>query len=242
MKNVAQENDYNKRLFSSGFRGKLHFARFHWVADQIRQLGCPADSLLEIGCYDSKLLGFLERMPSRYAGFDANWGNGLDLGRELWGNVPGATFTEADSPEAMGLRDEDVFDVAVSMETLEHLTPEMVDGYLRTIRDHLNGYLFITVPNERGPFFLAKYCTKKLLGIATEQYSLGEIANVTLGRMHRIDRTKHVGEHKGFDYRWLIGEIGKYFDVQKVRGLPFRALPTSLNYGVAIRAKSRPRG
>jgi SAM-dependent methyltransferase len=240
MKSREKGHDYNERLFSGGLRSKLHLARFHWVSDQIKRLGCPADAVLEIGCFDGKLLQYLEHPPARYAGFDANWENGLDLARERWGDRPGWTFTEAEDAEALGL-DGEVFDVAVVMETLEHLTPETVDGYLRAIAAHLDGYLFVTVPNEKGLVFLSKYTTKKLLGGGTERYSFGDLVNATLGRMHKIDRTKHAGEHKGFDYRWLIGEIGKYFDVQQVQGLPMGSLPPAMNYGVAILAKSKSR-
>lgn len=239
VKSREKGHDYNERLFSRGFRSKLHLARFHWVADEIRRLGCPADSMLEIGCYDGKLLDFLDHTPSRYAGFDANWENGLGLARERWGGRPGVTFTEAETPDDLGLGADDVFDVAVSMETLEHLTPEVVDGYLRAVADHLKGYLLITVPNEKGLIFLSKYCTKRLLGAGVERYSFGDLVNATFGRMHKIDRTKHAGEHKGFDYRWLIREISRYFDVQRVQGLPLGLLPPSMNYGVAILAKSR---
>ena len=49
------------------------------------------------------------------------------------------------------------------MEMLEHILPKMVDGYLQKIAQYLNGHFFITLPNEKGIFFLTKWLAKKIL-------------------------------------------------------------------------------
>ncbi|HEY7986877.1 MAG TPA: hypothetical protein VIE17_08145 [Methylophilaceae bacterium] len=98
----------------------------------------------------------------------------------------------------MRLNRNDVFNIAVTMETLEHVPPQMVDAYLRKIAEHLEGYFFVTVPNEKGIVFLAKWLAKKILSKDAESYSISELANATLGRMDLVARR----EHKGFDH-WL---------------------------------------
>jgi hypothetical protein len=147
---------FNERLFSGGFRSHLHFARFKWVSSEIKRLNAPISSVIELGCFDGKLIGFLPAEPDRYVGFDANWEGGLDLAQDKWAGHPNLVFTEVTTPDQINLRANERFDMAVSMETLEHIPPALIDGYLETIARHLNGYFFITVPNEKGPLFVAK--------------------------------------------------------------------------------------
>ena len=229
---------YNERLFSGGIRSRLHFARFRWLSEVTRRRNIPTDSVLELGCFDGKLIGFLNVRPKRYVGFDANWEGGLDLAKERWAVAPNYTFLQASTPEEMRLDGRDTFDIAVAMETMEHVPPAMVDGYLRKISQHLKGYLFITVPNEKGLLFLAKWLTKRLFSRDAEQYSFPDLMNATLGRMNLVTRR----EHKGFDYESLVKEVGKHFDVVDVSGHPFGFLPCSLCFGIGILAKSRLQG
>lgn len=237
IKNQKDGYGYNERLFSGGLRSHLHFARFKWFLTEITRRNCLTDSVLELGCFDGKLIDFLPRKPSQYIGLDANWEGGLDIAMERWKSYPNFSFYKASTPEEMRLNDNDIFNIAVAMETLEHVPPQMVDGYLRKIAHHLDGYLFITVPNEKGIVFLAKWFAKKLLSRDAEHYSLSELANATLGRMALVARR----EHKGFDYASLVKDVEKYFDVIDVSGHPFGFLPCSLCFGIGIVAKSRTR-
>jgi SAM-dependent methyltransferase len=235
MKSMKEGYGYNERLFSGGLRGKLHAARFQWLAAEIASLDCPVTSVLELGCFDGKLIDFLPAQPSRYVGFDANWEGGLDLARTRWANQPGFSFFKALAPEDMRLHDSDVFNIAVAMETMEHIPPPMVDDYLQKISEHLNGYFFVTVPNEKGLLFLIKWLVKRILSGDTEDYSLAELVNATLGRMNSVARR----EHKGFDYDELLARIARHFDIIKVSGHPFGFFPHSLCFGIGIVARSR---
>jgi 2-polyprenyl-3-methyl-5-hydroxy-6-metoxy-1,4-benzoquinol methylase len=237
MKHVQAGFGYNERLFSGGFRGFLHFSRFRWVSGQIKKWNLSARTVLELGCFDGKLIDFLPTEPTLYVGYDANWENGLDIARERWGTRPNLVFKEVSSPDQMNLRRSDRFDIAVSMETLEHVPPALVDGYLEQIARHLDGYLFVTVPNEKGPLFLAKWSAKKLFSTGAEaHYSFSEVVNATLGRMDHVERD----QHKGFDYSKLVKQLEKYFDVVAVSGHPFGGiLPRWCCFSIGIVAKPK---
>ena len=237
MKSLSDGYGYNERLFSGGLRSKLHFARFQWLSAEISKLNVPIESVLELGCFDGKLIDFLPSEPSRYVGFDANWEGGLELAKTRWANKPSFSFSQASSPEEMLLRDGEIFKIAVAMETLEHIHPQMVDGYLRKIAQHLEGYFFVTVPNEKGFVLLSKWIVKKLLSKDAEYYSPSELINAILGRMNLVARR----EHKGFDYDALITNIEQHFDILEVSGHPFGFLPHSLCFGIGIVAKSKIR-
>lgn len=235
MKSKEQGYGYNERLFSGDFRSYFHFARFKWCIGEISKMGISAKSVLELGCFDGKLIDFMPEKPSEYIGFDANWEGGLDLAKEKFKDSPHISFFQATNPEEMTLKKDQVFTLAVAMETLEHIPPSMVDGYLRKIAQHLKGYFIITVPNEKGLVFLSKYITKKLIVGGTAYYSLLEVVNATLCRMDFVSRK----EHKGFDYQALIQEVEQHFQIVKVSGHPFSFLPCSLCFGIGIIAKSK---
>jgi hypothetical protein len=65
MKSVADGYGYNERLFSRGLRSKLHYARFNWFVAQLKKRKCSASSVLELGCFDGKLIDFLPGQPLR---------------------------------------------------------------------------------------------------------------------------------------------------------------------------------
>lgn len=235
MKSQKDGYGYNDRLFSGGIRSKLHFARFRWFLSEVTRRNCLTESILELGCFDGKLIDFIPNKPSRYIGFDANWEGGLDIAKAKWTDAPNFFFFQASSPDEMNLTSIDVFNIAVAMETLEHVPPQMVDGYLQKIAQHLRGYFFITIPNEKGIILLVKWLAKKILSKDAEHYTFSELVNATLGRMDLVDRR----EHKGFDYEALIKNIEKYFDVIDVSGHPLGFLPRSLCFGIGIVAKSK---
>ena len=226
---------YNERLFSGGLRRYLHLARFRWFRSEVVRHHCSANNVLELGCFDGKTIEYLPHRPHRYSGYDANWEGGLHLAKEKWADAPGISFHEASSPSEMEFDSGEIFDLAVSMETLEHLPDEMVGEYLEKISNHLDGYLFVTVPNEKGLVFLFKWLVKVIFIGDAQIYSWSELLNATIGRMEKVSRH----EHKGFDYRKMIGEIDAHFDVIKVSGLPLGVLPCAFNFGIGIIAVSR---
>lgn len=237
MDKANRREEYNDRLFSGGgLRAFYHLARFRWFRAQVTRRGCQTDSVLELGCFDGKILDFTLPAPSRYLGFDANWEGGLKLAAAR--ATDAYKFLEAASPDDIRFSANDRFTLAVCMETLEHVPPNMVDGYLRKIAEHLDGWFFVTVPNERGIVFLTKWLAKKLWYGSAEAYTFAELINATLGRMDCVARH----EHKGFDWSRLVEQVAMHFDVVEVSGFPVSVLPKQLCLTIGIAAKSRPAG
>ena len=128
---------------------------------------------------------------------------------------------------------EEDFDISIALETLEHAPPDLVNGYLRKMALHTRDCIFISVPNEKGIVFLAKWLSKRLYFGYASDYSAKELFYATIGRMDKIMRN----EHKGFDYIALINEIRAYFEIIEVSSIPFGFLPPYLGYGIGIVAK-----
>lgn len=227
---------YNERLFrGGGLRRFYHLARFNWVKDKAdRYLGREL-RLIELGCYDGRLFDALGDRVTEYVGLDANWSGGLDLARQKYRGRKDVTLVEATSPDALSRFADGQFNVAAALETLEHVPPELVSPFLDELQRVTRGHLFVTVPNELGPIFLAKYLGKKILYGGEQAYSPGEVLAATLRRSDKVERN----DHKGFDYRHVVAEIGKRFEILKVDGLASFGLPAALAPTVGIFARSR---
>jgi hypothetical protein len=229
------EAGYNERLFSGGVRGRLHGSRFAWLNQSLRKVGAPCVHVLELGCFDARSLHYLPQKPKSYLGLDANWEGGLDQGRSSWRDDPSVHLEPCSTPaELRALADGRRFDTALCLETLEHVAPDIVDRYLEEIARVTTGYFLVTVPNEKGPVFLAKYLVKRSFGDYFS-YRPVEIWGALTGRMDLVERN----DHKGFDYDDMVRRIGNHFDVVEVSGYPFRRLPSWTNFGVGIIAKAR---
>jgi hypothetical protein len=220
-------------IFAGGMRARLHFARFRWLRSRLGTLAPGARDVVELGCSDAKTLDFFTYAPARFVGYDANWGGGLDRARERWADHPEYEFRDCTC--ANDIRPSECFDVAISMETLEHIPPETLDQYLARLHGVTRDYLFVTVPNEKGLIFAAKYLVKVVRGWSPERYTLREFMGATLGRMTWVRR----GEHKGFDYAALRRTLGRNFEVLSVESIPFGWLPRWLSFTVGMVARPR---
>lgn len=182
---------------------------------------------MEIGCYDGKVLRFISPAPRRYLGLDANWEGGLDLAKTQWADFAGADFQKCEKPDDVPT--DERFDVAIVMETLEHLSDEVLEGYIARLRAVTTGYLLVTAPNEIGPVCLCKQIVKKAI-FGGSSFSWMDIWNATIGQTQRIVRD----EHRGFNYRRLIETLGRSFRVESIHGIPFSWVPPYLNFTVGI--------
>ena len=235
---TKKDMSYNQRLFSGkGLRSHLHNSRFIWFQEILVQMGVGRVDVVEIGCFDGRLLDFFPVKPRRYEGIDAGWEGGLAEAQEKYRESRDWSFEKAVDATSLNRFADDAFDLGVAMETIEHIPPHSVDDYLSELARVVNGYLVVTVPNEKGIVFLAKWIVKKVFLSSSEEYSFSEIVAATFGNMQKVKRN----EHKGFDYDILAEQINNHFQVVKVEGIPFRFLPKSLSFTIGIVAKSPDR-
>lgn len=226
---------YNERLFSSGIRKWLHEARFHWLTHQCLEFGLAHQTVLELGCFDARSISYLPVSPSKYYGFDANWEGGLDRAKEIWRDSSKYVFEVATKPDDLNINEK--VDLCLSLETIEHVPPELVEGYLKRLFEVLkiDGALLVTVPNEKGIIFLAKYFAKKLFLGGSESYDFFEVINASLGRMSRVKRH----EHKGFDWGQLREQMSEHFVIIRITGVQFSWLPVWANAQVGFVMKPK---
>ena len=158
------EAGYNERLFTKGIRGKLHTARFEWLARSLLHLKCEYQSVLELGCYDGKTIDFLPKRPRHYLGLDANWEGGLDIAKSRWNNESNYTFRQCTMPKEMRIAGKQ-YDISICMETLEHIPPHMVAPYIEELAQATKKYIFVTVPNEIGMVFFSSTSPNVFLAI-----------------------------------------------------------------------------
>lgn len=226
---------YNEKIFKpKSFRRFLHLARFKWINKQLKKHQIKYQKVIELGCYDGRVIEYLPNKPQIYKGFDANWGNGLDLAKKKFKGNKIYNFYEAQNLNDIKLEKNEIFELAFSLETLEHIPEKFLCQYLEKISRHLNGYFLITVPNEKGPFFVIK----RLLRPKDDRYkySFKDYINLLFGKTNFIERDNH----KGFDYDHLIYDLKKYFDIIEVKGLPLGSLlPNFLCFGIGIIAKTK---
>lgn len=213
-------SSYNKRLFSGGARKWLHEMRFKWLRQQTLNLN---GSVFELGCFDARSLEYLAFKPTRYLGVDAGWESGIDVAKERYPEFEFMRSCSLFTPEQR-------FDLAVALETLEHLPrqqlPEYVDMLARTAP-----LLLATVPVEIGPVFLGKHLVKLHLG-SNESYRLVEFLYSTIGMTNLVEQD----QHKGFNYYSLIKLLRSRYRKVTVTGLPFSFAPL-LSFTVGIRAE-----
>jgi 2-polyprenyl-3-methyl-5-hydroxy-6-metoxy-1,4-benzoquinol methylase len=231
------DKSYNERLFSGGLRKRLHLARYYWLVEQIEKLNCSVDNVLELGCFDAKTIDFLSKKPGYYLGYDANWENAIQIAREKWVGEESVEIRECQTPDEMLVSDK-AFDISICLETMEHIYTKDVEGYVKKLSEATKDYCFISVPNEKGFFFLLKRFGKWLFNSHTESYTLSELYHATTGNLSKVVRQE--GGHKGFDYEQLVSLISKYFTQVEVMGIPYNRLPKSANFSIGIVAKNNP--
>lgn len=228
--------DYETRLFrGSRMRSWLHCARFEWVLRQLEAIGEDSNDVFELGCFNGMLVEHIKPILGSYLGVDANWEGGLDLAKVRYSEEPNRRFEFVDAPEGLASIESKAFDFSVCLETIEHVPPAFVSGFLEQLARLTKSHVLITVPNELGPIFLGKYLGKRILGYAGESYSASEIFAATMGRLDRVSRD----QHKGFDYRVLIKQMRLFFEIELVVGLPHTGMPPMLSFGVAILARPK---
>jgi len=221
-------------LTRRGLRRSYHLARFEWTARMLRQLQPRGFSLIELGCFDGRLLEMIDDEAGSYVGIDANWEGGIDRAIEQFRGRARTRFLQSCDPQVFGSFRNKQFDCSVALETLEHLPEKELPQYLDGLARVTKHYCLVTVPNELGPVFLAKYLAKWAYYRDADHYRFKEIVAATLRRSHEVERC----EHKGFDYREIVRELGCRFETVTVEAVFPRWVPGSfaLTIGIVARA------
>ncbi len=225
-----KDNSYNIKLFSK-WQSVYHFSRFFWIKKKLMSFDIGNLSILELGCFDGKILYFLKNQPKEYLGLDANWGHGLDIAKKIWKNKPFTSFQLCQKPSDIPL--DFKWDIGICMETLEHIPEHMVDEYLYRLHKIIYKYFYITIPIERGfPFIISSITRIKEL---FKHYKIKDLIYSFLGKLDKVDRH----EHKGFDDRIMINRIKKYFNIIKIEGIFLKTPIINMNLDIGIIAQSK---
>ena len=225
-------NTYDDRLFKGGIRKYIHELRFKWMSSKLADLNRiygrgEGLSIIEIGCFNSRSLAYLDFEPTCYFGLDAGWEGGLE---EAKNKFPQHTFLQSTSHDDIT----GSWDVSLALETLEHLPrPKDLDLYLKSLSKH-SKILVATVPVEIGFIFALKYLYKLLVHRYDHRHSFSEFFYQTLGRCDLVTQDNH----RGFDYRELLKLIDQYFTIELCEGLNKR-IPIFFNTQIGIIAKSK---
>jgi len=221
---------YNERLFGGGLRRYIHLARFNWLKRKCEEYEARYDLVVELGCYDGKSIEFLPNKPKRYYGFDAGWEDGIYDAMKKYRDEA-FTFIVSSSPSDLAILS-DKATLVISLETLEHISPDTLEDYLMNLCNIMitKSHFIITVPNEKGIIFLLKYIIKNLIYGNSQEYSLREICAATLGWMPLVKRN----DHKGFNWESLVDQLERYFSITEVNGVQLPMIPPSLNLTIGI--------
>jgi 2-polyprenyl-3-methyl-5-hydroxy-6-metoxy-1,4-benzoquinol methylase len=224
---------YNDRLFNKkSIRGQLHFARYYWLKNKISKYVPQAKSFLDLGCFDGKAIDFLPSEMDLYHGYDANWEGGLDDAQKKYVNDKKHMFFLCEKLADFN-PSQKIYDVTISMETLEHLPLAEIDKYIEKLYHSTSKFCFITIPNEQGIVLIFKHLIKRfILKNLPEQHTIKELFYGFFGKVNRIERIE--GGHKGFSFTQMISKLEKVFIVKEVSGIPFSFLPKQVNFSIGI--------
>jgi hypothetical protein len=195
-----------------------HTRRFEWLKSKLQSLGKQNLSILEIGCNDARSLNYVPVRVARYLGFDAGWRSGwkngyphgLDAARIRFHNRPMFEFRKSVRYEDLSDVDEQ-FDIAIVLETFEYLELEQLETYVFLISEKLkhDGWIFSTMPNEKGLPLLLKAIGSTISGVQRSEYTLPQFWNALVGRLDRVPRSAR--GRKGFDYSAMAQMVQRHF-------------------------------
>jgi 2-polyprenyl-3-methyl-5-hydroxy-6-metoxy-1,4-benzoquinol methylase len=228
-------SDYNERLFNtSRLRYFYHDARFRWAAKRLTH-DYKTCSLFELGCFDGRFLTTVKEHVDRYFGMDADWEGGLSQAKARYNLENRYTFKQSVNPADLSVLKDNSYDCAVSLETLEHIDPELLPAYISEIARIVRGHFYVSVPNEKGLMLLIKHLAKVITGVPTDEYTISEFWSAVLGKMDKVGRL----EHKGFDHDALRKLLSEHFIIEQKIALPFSRLPTMFGATIAIVCRSK---
>jgi hypothetical protein len=229
-----EEDTYNKKLFGSKFINFFHESRYLWVKEHLLR-NKKNLRMIELGCMDARILNYFPIDTIDYY-YGINSGLGIQTKNAIEKHKDNNSINFLTSPNVDDISTENA-DVLLAMQVFEYIPDDEYRQYFETFSKAGCKDFYITCSNERGPFMLIKILIKKLLKKDVASYSLKEMGHLLFGRMDKIERKP--GSMKGFDYKYLVNQIGQEYEVKETVGLPFKFLPAALNFTVAIHAKRK---
>ncbi len=224
-----------------------HTRRFEWLKSKLCGLGKQNVSILEIGCNDARSLNYVPVRVGRYLGFDAGWRSGwknghphgLEAARARFRNRPMFEFRKSTRHEDLFDVDER-FDIAIVLETFEYLDPEQLESYVFLLSEKVkdDGWIFCTMPNEKGLPLLLKVVGSKLSGVRRSEYTWPQLFNALLGRMDRVPRSAR--GRKGFDYSEMARMVGRHFPHVSLEPVEPPNFPVWLSLNVGLVGCKQP--
>lgn len=213
-----------------GWQSLYHRRRFVWIVNKLSPYDLSVMRIIELGCFDAKLLDMLPQKPGYYLGLDAGYENAVLAAAESCRGNDRIDIRLSTRPEDIP---DERFDFGVAMETFEHIRPDLVEAYIARLAQVVGRELFVTIPVERGlPFLIAT--SIRLINSDLKKHTPAEFWNSLRGRPDLVDRD----EHKGFDDRGFVDSLSRYFEIQSIESL-FGPSWLGLNLGLAIAAVPR---
>lgn len=209
-------SNYNVRLFEGNWIRRLyHNYRFNLVAKIINKNLSESENLrlAEIGCYDARILSYLDKSTINYYGIDRDWESGLTQARKKFFKYQNIKLYNAEKEEELAEFLRNPVDTLISLETFEHLSEEQLNIYINYINKSQPNDCYITIPNELGLVFILKKLFQKFILKSSMGYSPKEFMCQSLGFVDLVQRK----EHKGFSYyrmKKLLDDGCPNFDVR----------------------------
>ncbi|MBC8106762.1 MAG: class I SAM-dependent methyltransferase [Anaerolineae bacterium] len=191
-------------------------------------------SVLDYGCGDGSFLAMVADKFPVAVGADVDAKQNADCAARF------ASLKHVSFVHTSALNDpanEARYRVVACMETLEHVTEEIMPIVLSDLRRCLaaDGTLIISVPIEIGPTLPLKQMMRRIAGwrklgdyAGSERYTVAEITKMTFAGSHtQIVRPAYSSPdgafhaHKGFNWRRLRERLRESFTIRQTRFTPF---------------------
>lgn len=199
--------------------------------------------LLDYGCGDGTFLGMLVAQPYRPAfcvGADLDDGQ-VDDCNNRFSSENALHFSRIDSLRSES--DIKSFDAIFCMEVMEHVVDlePLFNDWKEMAK--AGAAIIVSVPVETGIALVVKQVARLIAGWrgigdypGSTPYTWFEFAkSIFAGKRQHIYRPVHGAErgtpgycHKGFNWKWLEGELRKHFKVERVQSSPLTWLPAGL--------------
>lgn len=147
------EQEVYRYLYTNRFTRFVHFVAFKKVAKNLRN-----GRILDVGCGDGKMIGFLNRLSNYdYTGIDM----GDEMIKKALSNFPSHTFVKCDVCAEKFPTENGKFDFIIATSVFEHL-PNLEEA-MKNMKAALKqkGKIIVVIPSENWLWSLGRKLTSK---------------------------------------------------------------------------------